>query len=288
MGQAHRRPREIIPACVKNRWKKFRGFDGCRGHPRVCGEQYPVQPANTLWLGSSPRVRGAGIAVRRVGAVDGIIPACAGSSRASGREHPCVRDHPRVCGEQELPFAALVLLTGSSPRVRGGGGFVAGRLYLFGIIPAHGEQVPSGISRPSASGSSPRVRGTFQTISLWILSEGIIPARAGSRLFTRKIITPLWDHPRVCGEQDGVEEGQQQHLGSSPRVRGAAGAGVLLGCADGIIPACAGSSAICFAWSWLCRDHPRVCGEQRLPTVAHDCTQGSSPRVRGAGNHFCF
>ena len=61
MGQAHRRPREIIPACVKNRWKKFRGFDGCRGRPRACGEQELPFAALVLLTGSSPRVRGAAI-----------------------------------------------------------------------------------------------------------------------------------------------------------------------------------------------------------------------------------
>ena len=81
MGQAHRRPREIIPACVKNRWKKFRGFDGCRGHPRVCGEQLMIKNLDSVYEKSSPRVRGAvALQVQRALAL-GIIPARAGSRK---------------------------------------------------------------------------------------------------------------------------------------------------------------------------------------------------------------
>ena len=34
---------------------------------------------------------------------------------------------------------------------------------------------------------------------------------------------------------------------------------------------------------WLCRDHPRACGEQWLFAMSLCRTSGSSPRVRGAG-----
>ena len=75
-------------------------------------------------------------------------------------------------------------------------------------------------------------------------------------------------------------------LGSSPRVRGADAED----CQDreqrGIIPARAGSSSAggrCYGFNW---DHPRACGEQPLmPSSPHD-SQGSSPRVRGAGGQL--
>ena len=126
----------------------------------------PVESAkrNELTAGrarSSQRVRGA----ERLRALDdlleGNIPACAGSRRSARHQCGGRRDHPRACGEQELPFAALVLLTGSSPRVRGAG---------------------------------PEVRQSAQP-------PRIIPARAGSShvgLFVRPVIR---DHPRECGEQ---------------------------------------------------------------------------------------
>ena len=164
-----------------------------------------------------------------------------------------------------------------------GGGFVAGRLYLFGIIPAHGEQVSSGISRPSASGSSPRVRGTFQTISLWILSEGIIPARAGSRLTSSQTPRSGRDHPRACGEQPHTVPTIATVSGSSPRVRGAVSPACTAGSWAGIIPNCAGSRERPSALPKSGWDHPRACGEQLAMLLPRLCMAESSPRVRGAG-----
>ena len=50
-----------------------------------------------------------------------------------------------------------------------------------------------------------------------------------------------------------------------------------------IIPACAGSSVLAPLVTSLSRDHPRVCGEQRLKKSVINMQSGSSPRVRGAG-----
>ena len=94
--------------------------------------------------------------------------------------------------------------------------------------------------------------------------------------------------------------------GSSPRVRGAGVLGPPAARADGIIPACAGSSSLdggevgavgiipaCAGssiGSMTCqahrRDHPRVCGEQETYVCAMGDLGGSSPRVRGAVTHF--
>ena len=49
----------------------------------------------------------------------------------------------------------------------------------------------------------------------------------------------------------------------------------------GIIPACAGNSALNVSVFSYKRDHPRVCGEQLLDEVALMPRSGSSPRVRG-------
>ena len=49
----------------------------------------------------------------------------------------------------------------------------------------------------------------------------------------------------------------------------------------GIIPACAGNSASGPHGTVHLRDHPRVCGEQRLMALLKQSVLGSSPRVRG-------
>ena len=132
---------------------------------------------------------------------------------------------------------------------------------------------------------------------------GIIPACAGSSS------ARLWggdvegDHPRACGEQSTSNSATSSAPGSSPRMRGAvlakplvrrlrgiipahAGSRLILRRGRqllGIIPACAGSSTATPARSTRSRDHPRVCGEQKLTTPRRARLSGSSPRGRGAG-----
>ena len=65
----------------------------------MCGEQLGVASSKVLIQGSSPRVRGTGVALMDNGEAK--------------------RDHPRVCGEQTIMPAAYGNNSGSSPRVRG-------------------------------------------------------------------------------------------------------------------------------------------------------------------------
>ena len=166
----------------------------------------PVESAkrNELTAGrarSSQRVRGAERLYALDDLLEGNIPACAGSSRSARHQCGGRRDHPRACGEQELPFAALVLLTGSSPRVRG------------------------------------TANGRDQAEAM----PGIIPARAGSSQWRLRCPLPCRDHPRACGEQGDGNTPGLTHPGSSLRVRGAVNGAYGARCHVGIIPARAGS-----------------------------------------------
>ena len=67
---------------------------------------------------------------------NGIIPACAGSSRCGGVSVSTRGDHPRVCGEQSLDEATNIGIAGSSPRVRGAVKRPALCSAYNGIIPA--------------------------------------------------------------------------------------------------------------------------------------------------------
>ena len=49
----------------------------------------------------------------------------------------------------------------------------------------------------------------------------------------------------------------------------------------GITPACAGNSCTKLNKLTSKKDHPRVCGEQKIPETAFQEIQGSPPRVRG-------
>ena len=90
-------------------------------------------------------------------------------------------------------------------------------------------------------------------------------------------------HPRVCGEQETAYDNQQNQTGSSPRVRGTAIGTLIPFGWPRFIPACAGNSRPGHVRPGLCPVHPRVCGEQALPSLALPSLAGSSPRVRGTG-----
>ena len=233
----------------------------------------------------------------------GIIPAWVGSSTLRASRMTCAWDHPRVGGEQELPFAALVLLTGSSPRVRGAVAMQNGYRCIHGIIPARagssqpysmscrclgdhprvcGEQLMDEIKLKPCPGSSPRVRGAVNGAYGARCHVGIIPARAGSRPSFWPAERPSRDHPRVCGEQVWSLGENLNTPGSSPRVRGAVLHPLYVSVDAGIIPACAGSSWPSTAQASRHWDHPRVCGEQADRRGRWRGRRGSSPRVRGA------
>ena len=70
--------------------------------------------------------------------------------------------------------------------------------------------------------------------------------------------------------------------GSSPRMRGAPRHGVFAGMRSRIIPADAGSTAVCAGYLGQGGDHPRGCGEHLSCGKNVYPTMGSSPRMRGA------
>ena len=130
--------------------------------------------------GSSPRVRGTGVAVENLRRAYRFIPARAGN-RTEDRGSPHVTSvHPRACGEQN----------DSAPR------------------------------RESRIGSSPRVRGTGPLGLHGPHRRRFIPARAGNRPHESLTNTGYPVHPRACGEQPVVRPLSSTHIGSSPRVRG--------------------------------------------------------------------
>ena len=132
-----------------------------RDHPRVCGEKVGPVGCVSGWLGSPPRMRGKGCVIHYVYHLYGITPAYAGK-RSSHAPRACIyRDHPRVCGEKVGPVGCVSGWLGSPPRMRGKAG-------------SH--------TQPNNE-------------------PGITPAYAGKRLCYPFFLSPLWDHPRVCGEK---------------------------------------------------------------------------------------
>ena len=167
----------------------------------MCGEQLYVVFHFCVLLGSPPRVRGTDRLVLGHEGGGGITPACAGNSNFSILVKQPFRDHPRVCGEQDVLDTDFADLWGSPPRVR----------------------------------------GTGQKRRDQEAAERITPACAGNSRSLRSFGCFGWDHPRVCGEQQYMGEAQTYLVGSPPRVRGTDSFSLSSNRPFRITPACAGN-----------------------------------------------
>ena len=76
-------PGRIIPACAESTGKTRGRVSSARDHPRMRGEHSSCTPHPLLEVGSSPHARGALPAQRVEHPREGIIPACAGSTRCN-------------------------------------------------------------------------------------------------------------------------------------------------------------------------------------------------------------
>ena len=85
----------------------------------------------------------------------------------------------------------------------------------------------------------------------------------------------------MCGEQVRILLPFHPPEGSPPRVRGTAAFAEFKDPSIGITPACAGNSFAGRDTNAKGKDHPRVCGEQRLTILFLVNVGGSPPRVRG-------
>ena len=109
----------ITPACAGKTLRRYRSRKASGDHPRVCGENALPLCKTLLDVGSPPRVRGKRISQMGGCGRRGITPACAGKTSSSCRTNPKSGDHPRVCGENILPWQVRIWNSGSPPRVRG-------------------------------------------------------------------------------------------------------------------------------------------------------------------------
>ena len=212
----------------------------------------------------------------------GIIPAYAGNTVRQEVLVFLARDHPRVCGEHQLPERYRYLKKGSSPRMRGTRPQSQNHHRWCTIIPAYAGNTLYPTWFSPWWRDHPRVCGEH------LLSghhsgrrPGIIPAYAGNTVMLLSSATVNWDHPRVCGEHAADSLAFEISPGSSPRMRGTPSCCQPNPAGFGIIPAYAGNTirpATVFFVFW---DHPRVCGEHAYPADNIFPTVGSSPRMRG-------
>ena len=193
-----------------------------KSHPCVYGEKTDTEVGPAKPEGSPPRMRGK----ERLDVFNlcakRITPAHAGKSRRMKGGWPVKRDHPRACGEK-LP---LVTETHWLP------------------------------------GSPPRMRGKELFLNIKECGGGITPAHAGKRRPHAVKVSPLQDHPRVCGEKYIKNFMGYSTLGSPPRMRGKVACPASTAGAVGITPAYAGKRNFTATNHFHKKDHPRVCGEK--------------------------
>ena len=171
----------------------------------------------------------------------GITPAYAGKTPYMYVSKKSPKDHPRVCGENTTTHTPVQCSVGSPPRMRGKQG------------PHTGKQA----------------------------RDRITPAYAGK---TRRLVPKYQhnqDHPRVCGENPSLALRISLLLGSPPRMRGKLHRARSSASSRGITPAYAGKTPHPTRSSKSSRDHPRVCGENRLKRANLCRDRGSPPRMRG-------
>ena len=132
------------------------------------------------------------------------------------------------------------------------------------------------------AGSSPRARGAPVQLGVDGVVLGIIPACARSTSCRTARPAAPWDHPRVRGEHVTLYEIAVGKPGSSPRARGAPAPIDHHRPPGGIIPACAGSTAVWRAPRRGSGDHPRVRGEHRRRPRRRPAATGIIPACAGS------
>ena len=296
------RPARLIPAHAGKTSTCGRRSTSWTAHPRSRGENHARKVAKPGDKGSSPLTRGKRRDHAGRGPVLGLIPAHAGKTR--GRPGRSFRRpaHPRSRGENSMVAGAARAAAGSSPLTRGKRRRPTQQPRLAGLIPAHAGKTQFGVPsrrdvrahprsrgenraptwpRRRRKGSSPLTRGKRTTLNADRSHVRLIPAHAG-----KTPIAHVWRgvrraHPRSRGENLSSTSTQNCLPGSSPLTRGKPVAvdGELLG--QGLIPAHAGKTDVCFSVSVSVQAHPRSRGENRIRIPSCLMLSGSSPLTRG-------
>ncbi len=238
-------PTRLIPACAGSTTSPMKHELPRSAHPRMRGEHRVMSSPRPASPGSSPHARGAPHLFDEQLVLEGLIPACAGSTRGA----PCgglrAAAHPRMRGEHLNQDRVPAIVGGSSPHARGA-------------------------LREDGDGR----RGT-----------GLIPACAGSTGLAAGTIPRNRAHPRMRGEHLLAAMRSDQGFGSSPHARGAPEVQHSAARELGLIPACAGSTFTESARTVNDRAHPRMRGEHCHTRASISPAQGSSPHARGARDH---
>ena len=171
----------------------------------------------------------------------GNTPAYAGKTTTRAPRRAHNRKHPRVCGEDPSVSHTAFYNTETPPRMRG---------------------------RPVSASSSP-------------VPAGNTPAYAGKTFHQEIGHLTSWKHPRVCGEDFSGTTCCNLTLETPPRMRGRLLRHDLLQSDLRNTPAYAGKTMSIVYAGGNYGKHPRVCGEDVLPTSVISYVPETPPRMRG-------
>ena len=170
-----------------------------------------------------------------------ITPADAGKTSKIEHISLSVQDHPRGCGENGAHARRWCCEMGSPPRMRGKLGMAgfgidtsritpadAGKTFGKKVLSSSRKDHPRGCGENCTCrwfcqfclGSPPRMRGKLLKSAENLLTNRITPADAGKTQVCRAFGPEVKDHPRGCGENDGLTFAELSEEGSPPRMRG--------------------------------------------------------------------
>ncbi len=145
----------------------------------------------------------------------------------------------------------------------------------------HGDHPYRPLPAVSPYGSSPHARGPRERIVPLAGHIRFIPACTGTTEWVCTRLELQTVHPRMHGDHISWERQPGRSLGSSPHARGPRISGKQVETGARFIPACTGTTSLCYRCHVLFPVHPRMHGDHRSRTTARTAATGSSPHARG-------
>ena len=209
--------------------------------PALTEETIKLFMRNLLGM-DHPHTRGENVIMRLLRRSRlGITPVYAGKTAGTSKHGTFRGDHPRIRGENRKMFFLFRQRSGSPPHAWG-----------------------------------KRNLGVFARAC-----TGITPAYAGKTFIAPQSLLQGWDHPRIRGENEKLSNVSVCHSGSPPHTRGKRFYAMNDFLLIGITPAYAGKTEMGLTLRPVCRDHPRIRGENCLHTSFKIPYSGSPPHTRG-------
>ena len=297
------RQRGPTPACAGSTCSIGPSSAACWAYPRLRGEHCHRRRGVRSVAGLPPLARGALLDFGPMYDAAGPTPACAGSTRTSGKPAGQRHTYPRLRGEHTLQTTGNIILLGLPPLARGAPCASVHRQRPRRPTPACAGSTTKGSARSLAARAYPRLRGEHTHALLALVAimglpplargahtpstpkptrTGPTPACAGSTFGCRRTSTAAWAYPRLRGEHQSHRSNVRRDCGLPPLARGAPHRRHPHSHPDGPTPACAGSTTEIPILRDILGAYPRLRGEHAAAVAQPAGGGGLPPLARGA------